>query len=91
MCIEDMETRLGIREGVPHRTNSGVAWNDLEFVEEGIALDEVDLVAPNHPDERSCTNFGASADCKEIPVAATDDLQISLFVKSGENLSLIHI
>ena len=85
MCIEDMETRLGIREGVPHRTNSGVAWNDLEFVEEGIALDEVDLVAPNHPDERSCTNFGASADCKEIPVAATDDLQISLFVKSGEN------
>lgn len=85
MCIEDMETRLGIREGVPHRTNSGVAWNDLEFVEEGIALDEVDLVAPNHPEERSCTNFGASADCKEIPVAATDDLQISLFVKTGEN------
>ena len=85
MCIEDMETRLGIREGVPHRTNSGVAWNDLEFVEEGIALDEVDLVAPNHPEERSCTNFGASADCKEIPVSATDDLQISLFVKAGEN------
>ena len=85
MCIEDMETRLGIREGVPHRTNSGVAWNDLDFVEEGIALDEVDLVAPNHPEERSCTNFGASTDCKEIPVSATDDLQISLFVKSGES------
>ena len=85
MCIEDMDTRLGIREGVPHRTNSGVAWNDLEFVEEGIALDEVDLVAPNHPEERSCTNFGASNDCKEIPVSATDDLQISLFVKAGEN------
>ena len=84
MCIEDMDTRLGLREGVPHRTNSGVAWNDMEFVEEGIALDEVDLVAPNHPDERSCTNFGASADCREIPVSATDDLQISLFVKSGE-------
>ena len=85
MCIEDMETRLGIREGVPHRSNSGVAWNDLEFVQEGIALDEVDLVAPNHPEERTCTNFGASADCKEIPVSATDDLQISLFVKSGES------
>ena len=85
MCIEDMETRLGIREGVPHRTNSGVAWNDLDFVEEGIALDEVDLVAPNHPEERTCTNFGASTDCKEIPVSATDDLQISLFVKSGES------
>jgi len=85
MCIEDMETRLGLREGVPHRTGSGVDWNDMEFVEEGIALDEVDLVAPNHPEERSCTNFGANPDCKEIPVYATDDLQISLFVKSGEN------
>jgi hypothetical protein len=85
MCIEDMETRLGLREGVPHRTDSGVDWNDMEFVEEGIALDEVDLVAPNHPDERSCTNFGANPDCKEIPVYATDDLQISLFVKNGES------
>ncbi|MGB0826262.1 MAG: hypothetical protein ACPGTT_00075 [Candidatus Poseidoniaceae archaeon] len=85
MCIEDMETRLGLREGVPHRTDSGVDWNDMEFVEEGIALDEVDLVAPNHPEERSCTNFGANPDCKEIPVYATDDLQISLFVKSGES------
>ena len=88
MCIEDMETRLGLREGVPHRTDSGVDWNDMEFVEEGIALDEVDLVAPNHPEERSCTNFGANPDCKEIPVYATDDLQISLFVKSGESTNM---
>ena len=85
MCIADMETRLGMKEGMPHRTNSGVDWNDMEFVEDGIALDEVDLVAPNHPDERQCQNIGASTDCKEIPTYATDDLQISLFVKSGEN------
>ena len=85
VCIKDMDTRLGIREGMPHRTVSGVDWNDLEFVADGIALDEVDLVAPNHPEERSCANFGASSDCKEIPVSATDDLQISLFLKSGES------
>ena len=52
MCIEDMETRMGLREGMPHRTNSSVDWNDLEFVEEGIAPDEVDLIAANHPQER---------------------------------------
>ena len=91
MCIEDMETRMGLREGMPHRTNSSVDWNDLEFVEEGIALDEVDLIAANHPQERACTNWGASQDCREIPTSATEDLQISLFVKSGEDLSLIHI
>ena len=85
MCIEDMETRLGLREGVPHRTESGVDWNDMEFVQEGIALDEVDLVAPNHPQERTCQNVGRSQNCKEIPVTATNDLQISLFVKTGED------
>ena len=89
MCIEDMDTRLGVREGVPHRTASGVDWNDMEFVEEGIALDEVDLIAPNHPEERQCSNFGASADCREIPTYATDDLQISMFVKSGEETNMI--
>ena len=88
MCIEDMETRMGLREGIPHRTNSSVDWNDLEFVEEGIALDEVDLIAANHPQERSCTNWGASQDCREIPTSATEDLQISLFVKSGEDNNL---
>ena len=36
-CIADMETRLGIREGIAHR--GSVDWNDLEFVEDGIALD----------------------------------------------------
>ena len=88
MCIEDMDTRLGVREGVPHRTASGVDWNDMEFVESGIALDEVDLIAPNHPEERQCSNFGASADCREIPTYATDDLQISMFVKSGEETNM---
>ena len=29
-CIADMDTRIGIREGLPHR--GGVDWNDLEFV-----------------------------------------------------------
>ena len=53
------------------------------MVEEGIALDEVDLVAPNHPEERSARTL-VSKHCKEIPVSATDDWQI-VFVKAGEN------
>ncbi len=87
-CIEDMDTRLGLREGIPHRSNSGVDWNDMEFVESGIALDEVDLVAPNHPQERSCQNIDSSQGCREIPTSATDDLQISLLVKDGENRNM---
>jgi hypothetical protein len=81
-CIADMETRLGLREGIPH--SGGVDWNDFEFVEDGIGLDEVNLVPENHPDARQCTNFGAAADCKEVPTSTTDDMEISLEVVDGQ-------
>lgn len=81
-CIADMFTRVGIREGLPHR--GGVDWNDMEFVEEGIGLDEVNLVPEDHPDERTCQNALASTDCKEVPVSATNNLEISMFTKEDE-------
>ena len=81
-CIADMDTRIGIREGLPHR--GGVDWNDLEFVKDGIALDEVNLVPENHAEERDCQDLLASSDCKEVPVTITDDLQIHMFTKEGE-------
>ena len=81
-CIADMETRLGMREGIPH--SGGVDWNDFEFVEDGIGLDEVNLVPDGHPDARTCTNFGAAADCKEVPTSTTEDMEISLFVSDGQ-------
>ena len=82
-CIADMETRLGMREGIPH--SGGVDWNDFEFVEDGIGLDEVNLVPENHPDARSCTNFGAAADCKEVPTSTSDDMEITLEVADGQS------
>ena len=83
-CIADMYTRIGIREGIPHR--GGVDWNDVEFVEDGIGLEEVDLIPPTHPEERDCsTRYAfASSDCREVPTSATNNLEISMFVKDGE-------
>jgi hypothetical protein len=85
-CIADMETRLGIREGISHR--GGVDWNDLEFVEDGIALDEVNLVPEGHSQERSCNSPLAGSDCKEVPVSVTEDLEIHLLTKAGENTNV---
>lgn len=82
-CIADMETRLGIREGPSHRGN--VDWNDLEFVEDGIALDEVNLVPTGHEQERSCSSPLSDAGCKEVPVTITDDLEIHLLLADNEN------
>ena len=83
-CIADMYTRIGIREGMPHR--GGVDWNDVEFVEDGIGLEEVNLIPDGHPEERSCAGRYslASADCREVPTAATNNLEISMFTKSDE-------
>ena len=82
-CIVDMDTRLGMREGISHR--GGVDWNDFEFVEEGIALDEVDLVPTGHSEQRNCQNLLAAANCTEVPVTVTDDLQIILFVANDQD------
>ncbi len=83
-CIADMYTRIGIREGIPHR--GGVDWNDVEFVEDGIGLEEVNLVPDTHPQERSCsTRYAlASESCREVPTSATNNLEISMFTKETE-------
>ena len=82
-CIADMETRLGIREGPSHRGN--VDWNDLEFVEDGIALDEANLVPAGHEQERDCTALLSDDGCKEVPVSITDDLEIHLLLADDQN------
>ena len=82
-CIADMETRLGIREGPSHRGN--VDWNDLEFVEDGIALDEVNLVPTGHEQEQSCSSPLSGDGCKEVPVTITDDLEIHLLIAENQN------
>ena len=83
-CIADMYTRIGIREGIPHR--GAVSWNNATFVEEGIGLEEVNLIPDGHPEERDCsTRYAfASSDCREVPTTATNNLEISMFVKEGE-------
>ena len=87
-CIADMYTRIGIKEGIPHR--GGVSWNNATFVEEGIGLAEVDLIPEGHPEERECDKSDdpggiyISDDCREVPVSATNNLEISMFVKEGE-------
>jgi len=82
-CIADMNTRLGMREGQPHR--GGVDWNDLTWVEEGIALDEFDLVPEDHAESRDCQSAFATTGCKEVPVSVDDDLQIMLLQEEDDD------
>ena len=79
-CIADMDTRIGLRESiVGHR--SGVDWNNWSFFQDGIALDEVNLVPSDHEERRDCQTIGIvqGDNCYEVPVEAIDDLEISMF------------
>lgn len=91
-CISDMATRIGIREGVPHRSSSadsqGIDWNDLEWYADGIVLDEINLVPTGHSQERSCQSIGASPECKEVPVSITDNMELLVEEKSGQNKNI---
>ena len=81
-CIADMDTRIGMKEGVAPR--HGVDFNQWSFIQDGIALDEISLVPSDHEEKRNCQNLLASNGCYEVPVSATDDLEISMFLADGE-------
>lgn len=81
-CIADMDTRIGLKEGVAPR--HGVEFNQWSFIQDGIALDEVSLVPSDHEEKRTCQNLLASNGCYEVPVEATDDLEISMFLADGK-------
>ncbi|NCG41973.1 MAG: hypothetical protein GWO84_00305 [Euryarchaeota archaeon] len=81
-CIADMDTRIGLKEGVAPR--HGVEFNQWSFIQDGIALDEVSLVPSDHEEKRTCQNLLASNGCYEVPVSATDDLEISMFLADGK-------
>ena len=82
-CIGAMDTRIGMKEGIPHR--GAPDWNNLTFVEDGIGLEEIDLVPENHPQERSCQNLGSANGCKEVPVSITEDLQIMMYLAEDQS------
>ena len=88
-CIEDMVTKLGLREGMSHR--GGVDWNDLEWYGDGIKLDENNLVPDDHPQERNCQGAWASTDCKEVPVEITDNLVIYLLADTDDSSKNIEL
>lgn len=78
-CISDMSTRIAIHEGMAVRESNAEA-HEVRFVEDGIGLDEVNLIPSDHPELRTCPRPFASSSCREVPVSATQALEIDLFV-----------
>ena len=66
-CIEYTLTRIGIRDGPPHRGGVGVDWKNTTWEEDGVVIEELHIIPPRHSQIRDCTSaFGN--DCEEVPI-----------------------
>ena len=71
-CIEHTLTRIGFRDGSYHRGGEGVSWKNTSWEEDGVEIEEFNLVPLRHSQIRDCTSaFGN--DCEEVPVAPDEN------------------
>ena len=72
-CVEYTMTRVGVRDGEHHRGGAAVDWRNATWVEDGVSIDEWNMVPERHGSVRDCSSFGSSQGCYEVPVLPNSD------------------
>ena len=84
-CIEHTLTRIGIRGGDYHRGGEGVSWKNTSWEEDGVEIQEFNIVPPRHSEIRDCTSaFGN--DCEEIPVTPDENRDCDTGIPSSDGV-----
>lgn len=66
-CIEHTLTRIGLRDGPAHRGGLGTDWKNTSWEEDGVVIEEWNIVPPRHSQIRGCTS-SIGGECNEVPV-----------------------
>ncbi|MDE0953635.1 MAG: hypothetical protein OR994_03065 [Candidatus Poseidoniales archaeon] len=85
-CIEYALTRIGIRESSPHRGGVGLDWKNATWEDNGVLIQEWNLVPPNHAEIRDCTTIGSSSDCVEVPVYPNSERDCDILIENSEGV-----
>ena len=85
-CVEHTLTRMGMRDGSPHRGGDGTDWKNISWTENDVLVEEWNLVPLRHSEIRDCTGFGSSSDCVEVPVAPDSDRDCDEDVDASANV-----
>ncbi|MBK64558.1 MAG: hypothetical protein CMB47_03440 [Euryarchaeota archaeon] len=72
-CIEHTITRIGIRDGPPHRGGVGVDWKNTSWEGDSIIVNEVNGVPSRHSEIRTCESYNLNTPCYEIPVIPSEN------------------
>ena len=85
-CVEYAMTRIGLRESTPHRGGVGLDWKNATWQNDGVIIEEWNLVPSNHADIRDCTAIGSSNDCVEVPVFPNSERDCNTLIETSENV-----
>ena len=66
-CLEYSITRIGIRDGPPHRGGAGVSWMNTTWEDDQTNIGHFNGVPPRHSQARDCQGFSQDG-CSEVPV-----------------------
>ena len=71
-CLQYSITRIGIRDGAPHRGGTGVDWQNTTWQNDGMSIGEFNGVPSRHSEKRDC-NSSFDGECYEIPVIPSSE------------------
>jgi len=71
-CLQYSITRIGIRDGSPHRGGTGVDWQNTTWQDEGMEIEQYNGVPPRHSEKRDC-NSSFDGECYEVPVIPSSE------------------
>ena len=66
-CLEYSITRIGIRDGAPHRGGQGVSWMNTTWENDQTNIGHFNGVPSRHSQSRDCQGFSQEG-CVEVPV-----------------------
>ncbi|MEC7694573.1 MAG: hypothetical protein VX954_00220 [Candidatus Thermoplasmatota archaeon] len=84
-CLEYSITRIGIRDGFPHRGGTGVDWKNTTWEGNGMQVSHFNGVPPSHSQGRECEGFG-QGDCYEVPVIPDVERDCDTTIDQSEGL-----
>jgi hypothetical protein len=71
-CLEYSITRIGIRDGSPHRGGEGVSWMNTTWKDDQTNIGHYNGIPLRHSQIRNCQSF-AQEGCFEVPVVPSSE------------------
>lgn len=81
-CLEYSITRIGIRDGSPHRGGEGVSWMNTTWEDDQTNIGHFNGVPTRHSQSRDCQGFSQDG-CIEIPVIPSSERDCDIDVNES--------